>query len=1234
MSLLARQRLTLGGIALLYAGFAALWILTSDGLLGLVIDDPAVLVRLSMIKGVAFVVATAGFLYLLLRGWRESLLGARPDEPEAARAPRGRWLVLVLAGLAATPPLLGFGIAHVHGPQIEREAYANLQAIADLKADQIEFWLAERWRDGEVLAADAGFVRQVDQFLRQNDATSRQEILSRLGGLQAHGYDGAMLLDGQDQPVLSLGDRVAIFSDLQSLLSQARASGQIQRGDITLDPFGIIHLDWVIPLTLSDPEGPHLGAMVVLRAELRHFLFPLIQRWPTASPSAESLLVRREGRFVVFLNELRHHSGAPLTQHALLDTVDLPAAVAVRAGRAGIVRGIDYRGAPVLAAFRPVAGTDWHLVAKIDRAEVLAPLNRLVFWVGGVALCAVAAVTAAVLLLWRQQQRAHRFELLAQAAQQDRLLRKFYDLPFVGMAFTSPETKRWLQFNDRLCAILGYPREELANLSWAEITHPDDLTADVGEFERVLRGESDGYVMDKRFIRKDGAVVFATIDVKCLRRADGTVEVFIATIDDITERKPVEIALRESEAFTIGVLDALTAHIAVLDPHGTIVAVNRAWRRFAADSDAPESLVKALGANYLAVCEAAPGGDRGEEAEAARTGIHAVLSGARDRFGLEYPCHSPDRQRWFNINVSPLPAPHAGVVIAHEDITERKQAEERLRQAAAVFENTSEGIVITDADERILRVNRAFRELTGYTEEEVLGQTPRLLRSGRQDSAFYAAMWSDLQETGHWQGEVWNQRKDGRVYPGLLSISAVRDAAGVATHYVGVCADLSRIKASEERLDFLAHHDALTGLPNRLLFSVRLQHGIDIARRDGSLLALLALDLDRFKDVNDSYGHAAGDELLRQAAERLTRRLRGADTVTRLSGDEFAVLLEDLPQPQDAARVAQDLIGILSEPWRLANNVEARLGASLGISLFPDHGQTAESLLQQADAALYQAKNEGRGCFQYFSAELTQAARRRLELEARLRHAIHAGQLRAYYQPQVDIPGGRIIGAEALVRWQDPDHGLIPPGRFIPLAEETGLIGAIGEWMLRETCRQGRAWREAGLPSLTLAVNLSAQQIQRGDLAATVLQVLSETGFPADHLELELTESALMRREAEAVAILERLRGLGVRLAMDDFGTGYSSLAYLKRFPLDVLKIDKSFVDDLPRQRNAMEIVATIIAMGHALGLKVLAEGVETSEQLTFLRIKGCHLYQGYLTSPPVPAENFAALLARAATGR
>jgi diguanylate cyclase (GGDEF)-like protein/PAS domain S-box-containing protein len=559
------------------------------------------------------------------------------------------------------------------------------------------------------------------------------------------------------------------------------------------------------------------------------------------------------------------------------------------------------------------------------------------------------------------------------------------------------------------------------------------------------------------------------------------------------------------------------------------------------------------------------------------------------------------------------------------DISKQKANDDYLRQAAAMFESAREGVMVTDAQAKILVVNRAFSELTGYSAAEVLGQVPQLLKSGRQDLAFYQAMWTEITHKGYWHGEIWNRRKNGEVYSQMLSISAVRNERQQVTHYVGVFSDVSLLKDAVDRLDYLAHHDPLTDLPNRLLLFARMEHCIEVSSRERKSAALLMLDLDRFKDVNDCFGHLAGDELLQQVANRLTSRLRGVDTVTRLGGDEFALLLEDLSHPQDAARVATEIIEALSEPWRLSNGAEVRIGVSVGISLYPDHGKSCEELLQHADAALYRAKDEGRGNFKYFSEDLTATAVRRIKLESLLRRAIIKDELQVYYQPQIDIPSGAIIGAEALLRWQQVDEGMIPPSQFIPVAEETGLIGEIGEWVLLEVCRQGQSWIAAGLPPLRLAVNLSPHQFRHGDIVASVAAILHETGFPAQRLELELTESALMERESEAVVILAQLRQLGVRLAIDDFGTGYSSLAYLKRFPLDILKIDKSFIDDIPEQEDDKEIAAAIIGMAHTLRLKVLAEGVETEAQLNFLSERGCDFYQGYYKSPAVTAAAFAA---------
>ncbi|OQW69757.1 MAG: GGDEF domain-containing protein [Proteobacteria bacterium ST_bin11] len=565
--------------------------------------------------------------------------------------------------------------------------------------------------------------------------------------------------------------------------------------------------------------------------------------------------------------------------------------------------------------------------------------------------------------------------------------------------------------------------------------------------------------------------------------------------------------------------------------------------------------------------------------------------------------------------------------IVISDVSREKASDQYLRQAAAMFETAREGVMVTDADMRILVVNRAFSELTGYTADEVLGQTPHILKSGRQNQAFYLDMWEQINNSGYWQGEIWNRRKDGEIYPQMLSISAVLGDNNQVTHYVGVFSDISQLKDAVARLEFLAHHDALTSLPNRLLLFARLEHCIGMSRRERKSAALLMLDLDRFKDVNDSFGHLAGDELLQQVAAKLSCRLRGIDTVTRLGGDEFAILLEDLAHPQDAALVAAEIIESLSEPWRLSNGSEVRVGVSIGISLLPEHGASSEELLQHADAALYRAKAEGRGNFKYFSEDLTQAALRRINLESLLRRALLRQEFVVYYQPQIEISTGQIIGAEALLRWHNAEEGAIPPSQFIPVAEEIGLISEIGEWVLSEVCRQGKSWLAAGLPPIKLAVNLSPHQIRHGDIAASTAAILSQTGFPPELLELELTESALMERETEVVLVLSRLQALGVRLAIDDFGTGYSSLAYLKHFPLDILKIDKTFIDDIPQLEDDKEIASAIIGMGHTLRLKVLAEGVETQEQLDFLTEHGCDFYQGYLKSPALAANDFAALL-------
>ena len=454
-----------------------------------------------------------------------------------------------------------------------------------------------------------------------------------------------------------------------------------------------------------------------------------------------------------------------------------------------------------------------------------------------------------------------------------------------------------------------------------------------------------------------------------------------------------------------------------------------------------------------------------------------------------------------------------------------------------------------------------------------------------------------------------------------------RDSIGQPLRIVCFNQDITERKATENRINYLAFYDPLTALPNRRLLQERLKHNIDLARREGKYMAVLMLDLDRFKAVNDSLGHLMGDELLKQVAARISSRLRDVDTVARLGGDEFTVLLSNITHQEDAGKIAEAIITDLAQSFQLSLNDDVHIGTSVGISLYPQHDETPEKLMDHADLALYQAKKNGRGRFAYFSEELNALVHDRIALESRLRKAIEQQELRVFYQPQVDIISGKIIGAEALVRWQDTQQGLIPPARFIPIAEDSGLIIAIGEWVLHETCRQGKAWLDAGLPPLTLSVNVSPHQFRYSNIAELVTRVLAATHFPPHQLELEITESGLMEDQDNVIVILNSLRSKGIHLAIDDFGTGYSSLAYLKKFPVNILKIDKSFIDAIPYDQNDTEIAATIISMGHILGFKVLAEGVETPEQLAFLQTKGCDMYQGYIKSKPVPAHEFVELL-------
>ncbi|MGJ7518772.1 phosphodiesterase DibA [Pseudomonas baetica] len=551
----------------------------------------------------------------------------------------------------------------------------------------------------------------------------------------------------------------------------------------------------------------------------------------------------------------------------------------------------------------------------------------------------------------------------------------------------------------------------------------------------------------------------------------------------------------------------------------------------------------------------------------------------------------------------------------------RSEDRERLRQAAAVFDCTREGVLVTNREGLIVHVNRAFMDITGYRTEEVMGQRPNLFKSGRHPADFYQAMFLALERAGEWSGEIWNRRKNGEIYPQWQTIRVIHDDLGQPSHYVAVFSDISAIKNSEHELMHLAHHDPLTDLPNRLLFTDRAERALASAQIHKRGCALLLIDLDHFKMINDSLGHTIGDQLLKAVAERLEAMFGPGITLARLGGDEFAVLAESCPQLAQAAALARRVIEGLKEPFPIDGH-QLFINTSIGISQFPNDALSAEQLLRNADSALFKAKSAGRNDYAFYTEELTAHAQQRVEIAFELRHALEQQQLRVYYQPVHDLHTCRLIGVEALVRWEHPQRGLVSPAEFIPVAERTGLIAEIDAWVMQQACRQMCQWQQAGVELSFVAVNVSSRLFARRELYRQVAQVLHETGLDPAYLELEVTESAVMEDPEVALEQMHRLRELGVRLAIDDFGTGYSSLLRLKRLPVQKLKIDQGFVAGLPWDEDDAAIARVIIALAQSMGMQVHAEGIEQGEQAAFLLEHGCHLGQGYWFGRPVPAEH------------
>ena len=756
-------------------------------------------------------------------------------------------------------------------------------------------------------------------------------------------------------------------------------------------------------------------------------------------------------------------------------------------------------------------------------------------------------------------------------------------------------------------------------------------SSDAGPMRHALRGETgDGILYDYR-----GAPVLAAYTpIRGLEMG------LVAKIDMAEIRRPFVVAgLTAAGVGALVILLGALMFARVTQP--VLARLSASERRhralFEQMGDAAAVLLPVDGGSDFVHVDVNPSAERIEGLPRAEmvgrrltevfpgAGDSGLLDAARRTHATGRPIHLPATQYrdgrtdgWRRHAVFRLPS--GEVVHIWTDVTAMKVAEAGLTMAASVFQHTGEGIVITSPTGFIERVNPAFTVITGYAADEAVGNTPSLLKSDRQPPDFYRRMWQALTETGRWQGEIWNRRKDGEAYLEWLTINAVRDSAGRVVNYVAVFDDISELHAKEQHIRHQAFHDALTGLANRTLLADRLDHAIAAADRSGRGAAVLFLDLDRFKLVNDSLGHDVGDDLLKDVAARLKSGLRKADTVARLGGDEFVVLATDWTGPGDVAQLAEKVLALLEQPFAVAGR-DLHVGASIGIALHPADGTDSRELLKNADTAMYAVKESGRDGYRFFDPSMNAVAMERLTLETDLRHAIERGELEVYYQPKFELASGRVAGAEALVRWSHPEQGMISPVRFIPLAEETGLVVPLGEWVLRRVCRQVNAWHHAGIRPGPIAVNVSARQLALPDFAERVATILDEEAVAPADIDLEITETAIMREPERAAAMLDSLAVFGTRVVLDDFGVGYSSLGYLKRLPISVLKMDSSFIADVTENPDAAALARGIIQLAAQLGIEVVAEGVETQAQADFLADSRCAFVQGYLFARPAPAE-------------
>jgi len=871
---------------------------------------------------------------------------------------------------------------------------------------------------------------------------------------------------------------------------------------------------------------------------------------------------------------------------------------------------------------------DIYLFGVVIHAVMLA-LMFILPW--QVALAVLANISLPVLLLYPLVtallgmlfvQRLRRQQSADALKESEFLFRSQFDLGNIGIAITHPE-KGWLRVNARLCKMLGYSKEELLNLNWTDLTHPDDMQLDALQYDSMLRGERDTYALDRRFMRRDGDSVYGHMTISCYR-VDGVIQFVIAAILDTSERKYAEDKIRAKKEQLISVLSGSGLGFWDWDIEANTVQRNARWAEM-------------LGYNFEEIqddtmikLDAIHPDDR----DAVWQSLTEHLQGQTAQHKIEYRMRTKQGEyKWIldcgkivNYGQDLRPLRMSGT---HTDITERKLAEESLQLASLVYENSSEAMIVTDRDGNIITTNPAFTGITGYSPSEVKGKSHNFIISRQQDKKRMQSMEHALNGIGYWQGEIKYCHKNGQTYIASLGINSIYNKDGSTHRRVAQLYDVTEKKKSEKIIWRQANFDNLTGLSNRQMFYERLDQEKNRAQRRGLRVALLFLDLDHFKDVNDTLGHHMGDRLLKDVGQRLALSVRKNDLVSRFGGDEFTVIIGELKSTQSVERVVQKILREFSEPFLLGGQ-SVYITPSIGITLYPEDGKETETLLKNADQAMYSAKAKGRNGYHYFAISMQENAQRRWQLVNDLRHALKNNQLQLHYQPIVELSTGRIRKAEALIRWQHPELGLVSPAEFIPIAEDTGMIVEIGDWVFRQAANQVAQWRRDYYPNFQISINKSPVQFREGgsDIASW-LDHLQALGLPGQAVVIEITEGLLLDAGTTVTDKLLAFRDSDIEVSLDDFGTGYSSLSYLKKFHIDNLKIDQSFVRNLKVNSDDMVLCEAIIIMAHKLGMQVIAEGIETEEQRALLSVAVCDYGQGYLFSKPLPENEFSSLLSR-----